>query len=389
MDGSPIVSDIYVDGAWKTILIGGLGAGGRSYYALDVTDTENPKPLWEISPDTMPAGEGDRLGLAFSNPVVTKRADGTWIVALASGYNNPSGGAYLFILDAKTGELLQTIPTEVEGVNVGEGLAKVNAWIDSPEENLALRFYGGDMRGNLWRFDIDGLLEPKKKALRLAVLKNGDGQLQPITTLPKLAEFDANGGRRRVIYVGTGRYLGKTDIPTEATPAQQQSIYAIADDLSDKGLDDVRGDKLLVEQKIDTSTTPYTVGSTETVVDWSKNKGWFVDLKNKSERVNIDMLMVANTLVAAGNIPGAASTYCEAPEANQASLYMFNIITGGGTVQGLTEMQAGISAVMDEFGKYKTVKTGVKSGVNQPPDEITPLTVSSGAPRRSTWRELH
>lgn len=389
VDGSPIVSDIYVDGAWKTILIGGLGAGGRSYYALDVTDTENPKPLWEISPDTMPAGEGDRLGLAFSNPVVTKRADGTWIVALASGYNNPSGGAYLFILDAKTGELLQTIPTEVEGVNVGEGMAKVNAWIDSPEENLALRFYGGDMLGNLWRFDIDGLLEPKKKALRLAVLKNGDGQLQPITTLPKLAEFDANGGRRRVIYVGTGRYLGKTDIPSEATPAQQQSIYAIADDLSDKGLDDVRGAKLLVEQKIDTSTTPYTVGSTETMVDWSKNKGWFVDLKNKAERVNIDMLMVANTLVAAGNIPGAASTYCEAPEANQASLYMFNIITGGGTVQGLTEMQAGISAVMDEFGKYKTVKTGVKSGVNQPPDEITPLTVSSGAPRRSTWRELH
>ena len=389
VDGSPIVSDIYVDGAWKTVLIGGLGAGGRSYYALDVTDTENPKPLWEISPDTMPAGEGGRLGLAYANPVVTKRADGKWIVALASGYNNPSGGAYLFILDAKTGALLQTIPTEVGGANVGEGLAKINAWIDSPEENLALRFYGGDVLGNLWRFDIDGLMEPKKAALRLAVLKNGDGQLQPVTTLPKLAEFDANGGRRAVIYVGTGRYLGKTDIPSEATPAQQQSIYAIVDELTDTGLGDVRGDKLLVEQKIDTSTTPYTVGSADTVVDWSKKKGWFVDLKSKSERVNIDMLMVANTLVAAGNIPGAASTFCEAPEANQASLYMFNIITGGGTVQGLTEMQAGISAIMDEFGKYKTVKTGVKSGVNQPPDEITPLTVSSGAPRRSTWRELH
>ena len=32
----------YIGGAWKTILVGGLGRGGRGYYALDVTDPASP-----------------------------------------------------------------------------------------------------------------------------------------------------------------------------------------------------------------------------------------------------------------------------------------------------------------------------------------------------------
>ena len=33
---------------WRTVLVAGLNAGGRGYYALDVTDPDNPKALWEI-----------------------------------------------------------------------------------------------------------------------------------------------------------------------------------------------------------------------------------------------------------------------------------------------------------------------------------------------------
>ena len=51
VDGSPIVKDIYYDDptdstnnrVWKTILISGLGSGGHSFFALDVTDPDDPK----------------------------------------------------------------------------------------------------------------------------------------------------------------------------------------------------------------------------------------------------------------------------------------------------------------------------------------------------------
>ena len=51
VDGSPVVKDVFYNGSWKTIVICGLGRGGNSYFALDVTDTENPSHLFTILND--------------------------------------------------------------------------------------------------------------------------------------------------------------------------------------------------------------------------------------------------------------------------------------------------------------------------------------------------
>ncbi|HLO93059.1 MAG TPA: PilC/PilY family type IV pilus protein, partial [Burkholderiaceae bacterium] len=407
VDGTVTVADVWdptagtigasgPSGAWRTIVVGGLGAGGRGFYALDITDTDNPKALWELGPDQMPSGASGQLGLSMGNPIVTKRADGSWIVALTSGYNNPTAGGYLFIVNALTGEVVKTIPTEDGGSNVGEGLTKINAWVESTSANLALRFYGGDLKGQLWRFDVDNLVEPKGKALLLASFKSGESPrvAQPITTMPMLAEFSANGGKRRVIYVGTGKYLGEPDVPSTTYPEHQQSIYAVVDELTSTGLGDVRGTTgALVQQTIDKSVSPYVVGSTSTPVDWSKNKGWFVDLGLVKERVNIDMMMVANTLVAVGNVPGASSTLCSAPDANSAYLYMFNIMTGTGKVLATGSMVAGLSATEDPPvdgvppGTISGLITTTKSGIVQPP--ISVMTLSGQKPHRTSWRELY
>ena len=61
---------------WKTILVGGLGRGGRGYYALDITDPANPKALWEFSDTNMGYTARRRSG---------KLSDGTWVVLLSSG----------------------------------------------------------------------------------------------------------------------------------------------------------------------------------------------------------------------------------------------------------------------------------------------------------------
>ena len=67
----------------------GLNGGGRGYYALDITNPSSPSLLWEF---TTTAGIGkvkdDDLGYTFGQPVVTRKADGTWVVLVTSGYDN-------------------------------------------------------------------------------------------------------------------------------------------------------------------------------------------------------------------------------------------------------------------------------------------------------------
>ena len=399
VDGTPVVADIYTGGAtptWKTIAVGGLNGGGRGFYALDVTDPTKPVALWEFGPGNLPAGEQDRLGYSYGNPIVTKAKDGTWIVAVTSGYNNPDGGGYVFILNAMTGALIKTLSTGVGDSSNPSGLAKLNAWIESVEENRALRLYGGDLTGRLYRFDFDGLLKLPKDVVELAQFKiaadpetSTSAAAQPITTMPMLAEFNANGAIRRVVYVGTGRFLGASDVGT----ADQQSIYAVVDNLTATGLGDVRAGTDLVKQPVDTTTSPRTVGSKDTLMNWGEKKGWFADLPTSKERVNVDPLLVANTLLMVGNIPGTMSSDCEKPGDNQSWLYSFNIITGSGTSVGLGTLVAGLGAIQTPpkddgsgGGDIVGVVTDTKGRIISP--KITPLTTSGEPARRSTWREL-
>lgn len=113
---------------WKTLLVGGLGAGGRGYYAMDVTNPAIPKALWEFKwSDTCydvsnPATHSAdcHLGLTLGAPLITKLVDGTWVVLVSSGMNNINspvkagdGQGYLYVLDAITGKILQKIGTGV------------------------------------------------------------------------------------------------------------------------------------------------------------------------------------------------------------------------------------------------------------------------------------
>src|SRR5690606_35039219 len=130
--------------------VGGLGKGGRGYYALDVTDPVNPELLWEFSEDD--------LGYAFGTAIITTRG-GQWVVIIASGYNNVSRGdgkGRLFILKASDGSKLAEIITDDTLTDPARsGIAKINNWVDETMlDNSTQHVYGGDLDGNVWRFDI-------------------------------------------------------------------------------------------------------------------------------------------------------------------------------------------------------------------------------------------
>ncbi|HTT38550.1 MAG TPA: PilC/PilY family type IV pilus protein [Burkholderiales bacterium] len=297
VDGSPVTMDAYFGGAWHTVLVGGLNSGGSGYYALDVTNPANPTVLWEFCSDSTLCNNYDTdMGLSYGNPIITKRAsDGKWVALVTSGYNNLSGAnpgkEFLYILDLATGLVLQKVPTNVGSSTSPGGLAKINAWADTFwQDNTSKYVYGGDLLGNVWRFD---LTTNPATVMSLGVLTDTAGNLQPVTTRPELGLVQ----NFRVLYVGTGEYLGQSDLSNSKT----QSLYAFKD-LGTAYVPNVRSGNL-VQQTISNVTTT-TRTTTTYPVDWTSKNGWFVDFPTGGERMNVDPQLVLGTLVVFTNIPG-------------------------------------------------------------------------------------
>lgn len=392
VDGSPTVGDAFTNGAWRTVLIGGLNAGGRGYYALDVTDPLSPRLLWEFcSSATLCTRNDADLGLSFGNPVITKRSsDGKWVALLTSGYNNTGPGdgrGYLYVLDLATGALLNKVATGVGSSTDPSGLARLSNWVRDPDaDNTAQYVYGGDLEGNLWRFDL-GASPPA--VLRLATLRDGSGRPQPITTRPELGLIEG----KRVVFIGSGRYLGSSDLqdPSTLSPAgdwsYNGSLYAIKDTSTAIGSPRSTG-TFKAQTIVPAGAIRRTI--TGDATDWSADGGWYVDFPSTGERVNLDPQLVLGTLVVTTNVPN--NNACTA--GGDSWIYQFNYRTGqavssatGGEV-GLFRsgtLTVGNAIVRLQSLSLKIITTGA-SGVK----ETRGLNVGGGAlnARRIGWREV-
>ncbi len=298
VDGTPVTMDVYFGGAWHTVLVGGLNSGGRGYYALDVTNPLAPVALWEFCSNSALCNISDPdLGLTYGPPIITKRAsDGKWVVLVTSGYNNVGPGTgqeFLYVLDVVTGQVLQKVGTGVGSTTTPGGLAKMAAWADNfGLDNTTKYVYGGDLQGNVWRFD---LTTTSATVMKLGTLLDAAGNAQAVTTRPELASVQGY----RVLYFATGEYLGTSDLATTKT----QSLYAFKDLSINYG--NIRTSANLVQQTITVSGATST--STNNSVDWSLRNGWYADFPNAGERVNVDPQLVLGTLLVDTNIPGTSA----------------------------------------------------------------------------------
>jgi type IV pilus assembly protein PilY1 len=383
VDGAPVMGDIKVGNTWKTILVGGLNGGGRAYYALDITNPDSPQALWEFT-DT-------NLGLTYGNPVITKDANGVWIVAFTSGYNNTGGSGAgqgrLFVLNANTGAKMHDIATSAGSATTPSGLSKINAWIDSASDNTTKRFYGGDLLGNLWRFDIDGLVAPNRSALLLAKFQINATTPQPITTKPETVEVSG----QPVIVVSTGQYLGTSDIETTT----QQSIYGVKDRMTDAGWGDVRADTTnFVTQTFtltrDANGKAISAAVTDNPVNWTSNGGWRVDLPQTGERVSSNIGLQFSTLSIGTTIPNGNA--CKS--GGEAWRYYLDVTNGGvvnsnpaGELWSSNALIVGMSWIKDSNGNVRIIYQNSDGTIRS---EIPPVTSSSGSggAHRTSWREL-
>lgn len=259
LDGSPVVGKLS-DG--KKILVAGAGVAGRSFYALDVSSPRSlteaqlaGKHLWTFPPAS-DADLVDKMGDAMGRPVIVKTSGDGDVVLLTSGYNNTEDGVgRLWMLNATTGEVIHEFEVAAGDLSAESGLAQVSAFA---EVDGTVRYvYGGDLLGNLWRFDLNEKDDPKL----LAVLKGPSNDRQPVTAAPELVRVDG----QRVVLVGTGRILDIGDFGS----TKVQSFYAISDGSE---LSDARDN--LVERVYDSGTD--TVSGDE--VSWNTGRGWYIDL---------------------------------------------------------------------------------------------------------------
>lgn len=300
--GGVEVSDAYWGGRWGTALIGAMGVGGRTVFALDVTDPENfdaSKVMWEFRYSDEPC-RGDPAGLhgstacqdvgyGITQPKVVRLPTGRWAVVFGNGYLSSEHKAKLFIVDLESGRLLHLVDTGAGGAATPNGLGPA-AITDWPANDLALgRLYTGDLLGNLWRIEMppgDG--EPGVK--RLLTATDAQGMPQPIIAEPALAARPGSADEI-VVTFGTG---GLFDIGKEVAGSHQvQTFYGVFDHREAPQIP-VRRDQLL-EQRVSSDETSrvlddvvWAPGSLRLVTQHgldASHKGWLLDLPGVGERV--------------------------------------------------------------------------------------------------------
>ncbi|MDD2919240.1 PilC/PilY family type IV pilus protein [Rhodoferax sp.] len=388
VDGSPSVGDVFVDGAWKTILVGGLNKGGRGYFALDITDPDAPVPMWEICSDAAlcPYRNDADMGYSFAEPIITKRpSDGKWVVLVTSGYNNVSPGSgvgYLYVLDASNGEVLNKISNGTGSTIAPDGLAKIADYAEAPDtDSTSLQVYGGDLFGNVFRFDL-----ATNTVITLSVLTDASGTRQPITTRPETGKCEG----QKMIFVGTGKYLGVSDVET----TQLQTVWGIHDHAAALGALRTSG---TLSQRVLTTTASgrYTISDAGSVV--TDNNGWYVDLdRNSGERVNLDPVLINSNLVVVSNKPTSdGSAACGT--GGKGFLYQFSYCNGlSPDHQADTEIGFQISdSIVVGFSPIGlpsgvvVLKITTAEGTKLPPVPIMQPGGGGGDLRRINWSELN
>lgn len=301
VDSSPRVADVDFGSSashdWRTIVVGGLGKGGNSYYALDLTnpdaadeDVAAAKVLWEWS--------NSEVKYSYGRPVIVKVRDSggnvtcedgvkcRWVVIVTGGYDNTSGKGKVFFLDAKTGTLLSTVTTSAgqpSGTGQAAGLAQIHAFVKNQNNQIAEQIYGGDLLGNVWRIDVSAVDSYKTApAVLFAELTDPSGDAQPVTVAPQI-EIDINTGVDRYVFIGTGRLLDPSDLVTP-DPPQTQTMYAIRDGT----LLAPASTGLPIKPRV--TMAPTSSDGVSAIAGGAPN-GWYHDLPNEtdnSQRIVVD-----------------------------------------------------------------------------------------------------
>ena len=237
VDGPVVEGDVYIGGAWRTVVVGTTGAGPKGIFALDVTQRSGATPqdfssgdvLWDIAgTDTSLSNIAD-LGNITQPGVIGSGKDGEWYYFTGNGWESGNDKARLLAIRIRDGAILSIATDNFGGPNPASGslnlqpngLGGISPVYDGNRNVVAI--YAGDRLGRLWKFDLSSTSTASWTVATGAPLftaEDNSANRQPISAAPRVMAHPLGG---RLIAFGTGRLTEGADIGNTAV----QSIYAV------------------------------------------------------------------------------------------------------------------------------------------------------------------
>jgi type IV pilus assembly protein PilY1 len=307
VDGQISLSRRFLSTNYTRYVLTQLGRGGKGLMLIKAnyaSPNENaaslaPNLLWEYTPSgatnmgTPTTAINDRdLGLMLSRADAARLNNGKYGFFVGNGYNSTDGKAVLYVFIINPDGSLDSVRKIDTGVAGDNGLAGPG-FVDFDGDSRADAVYAGDLKGNVWKFDIKDTNpsnwkvayggEPMFKA------RSAGGVVQSITA-PVYVDYDRVVGSphylKPFVFVGTGSYFKVGD----NSDLSQQSFYAIIDNEDTSAPNPITARSQLRQRTITTSSTvagrQVRAYSPAVTGDMAGRRGWYIDLPaSQGERV--------------------------------------------------------------------------------------------------------
>ena len=339
VDGSPLTADVKVGSNWRTYLFSSLGRGAKGMFALDVTDpasfTEaNAASIFRWQFTEADDASGD-LGHIVNDPAlsrvseqagnVAKMKNGKFALLMGNGFFSTKGSAALYILfvdGPSSGSWAGQYVKLVANTGAGNGLS-APTWVDNDGDGIADAVYAGDLKGNIWKFDVSSATSSNWKVAfggrPLYVAKDIIDRSLAITT-PVETRAHPQGGL--VVNFASGRALQAGEF---SGVLEKHGVYGVWDKplfstAADGALDSLlpRGVTAMAPRTFVPTGTGGERVITGDPIDWSSKAGWYLPFREASEMSLANPARLLQVLVITSMAPpatGAANACFQTPRA--------------------------------------------------------------------------
>lgn len=364
LDGNitPVVADRnnngIVDGTDFVYILFGMRRGGNTLFALDVTNKNAPKLLWDVS--------HPQFGQTWSTPIVTRidvddtalNADKA-VVVVGGGYDSihdsrehplspdvEGAGIYMFDLvsgaelwraGSDTGADLELPGTMRPGLT--RSIASKIRVIDMSGDGVADRMYAADMGGQILRFDIFNGQKPADLVAGGVIAQLGaealatptDADTRRFYNAPDVSLFTDKIQNRRYLALSIGSGYRAHPLDNGAS----DRFYSVRDPHVFNQLTQLQYNSLSV---ITDSDLIEVSGSVRTVISPTKG-GWKLTLP-PTQKVLSDSATFADSVFFVSFSPEANLTNVCEPSVGRNFLYRVNVANGDPVVSNLGTLAA-------------------------------------------------
>ncbi len=353
--------DMIINNGEKAYLYVGMRRGGSSYYALDVSNRDQPKLLWQINGKNYQAGPTtgfEELGQSWSKmlPVDIKwNGIKTKALIFAGGYDvaedtkftrtNHTVGNAIYMINAKTGALLWKASKSSGNLNIADMKSAITGNvvpIDDNSDGFVNLLYVADLGGRIFRIDFDSSATTANAYATgglIADLGKNNSQGEHVRLYETLdvvyskafSYIEGSGSSTRVIN-DKPRYMLSIGSGYRAHPldnSAEDNFYVVFDYNTNGPAKDASGaPSYTAVEKTDLEGYQFTIRDLNITPTLKSNNGFYIKLINATtgEKVLSSALTLNNTIYFTSFRPsdGTLTSSCTS-DTGQSRLYRINL----------------------------------------------------------------